>query len=322
MFGLLIASALIAIPAAAKAPALSTIVAFDPTVGELPESIAADADGNLYVSMLAEVRKVSDAGVVSTLVSLPVPPNTSTTGVKFGPNGSLFVNTASFDPTLDVAGVWQVSPDTGDAELFASLEPGGFPNDLAFDAAGNAFVTDSFLGRIYKITPDGTTSVWLSDPALLGNPSAPVLVVHEFGANGIAFDKHDRNLYVANLDFGTILQIRVRPNGTPGPVEVFASDPLLLGADGIAFDKQGTLYVAVNAQDRIATVDKRGRVCVAVEGGALDSPSAFAFGVQHQDRRTLFITNFAIARALGIKPGTPNPAILGLRVQPGGLPLP
>jgi len=105
-------------------------------------------------------------------------------------------------------------------------------------------------------------------------------------------------------------------------VDVFAADAALVGADGLAFDRSGTLYVAVNGQDQLATVDKRGRVTVIAQGGVLDGPSSLAFGVTPCDRHSLFISNFAISRATGAKPGTPNPGLLSLRVSTPGLDLP
>ena len=46
------------------------------------------------------------------------------------------------------------------------------------------------------------------------------------------------------------------------------------------------------------------------------------FGAQGKDKKTLYITNFAINRALGTQPGTPHPALLALPVGVKGLPLP
>ena len=123
------------------------------------------------------------------MASLPTPVGTFATGVKFGPDGALYVASGSFDPTLEVAGVWRVSPTTGGVTLVANLAAGGFPNDIAFDRSGRIYVTDSFFGRIWRIDQAGNASVWLSHPALNGNPSAPVLVIHAFGANGITFDR-------------------------------------------------------------------------------------------------------------------------------------
>lgn len=300
---------------------LSKVVALDPNIGELPESIAADCEGNLYVSTAVSVEKIAPNGAVSVLATLPVPANQAfTTGVKLAPDGRLVVGTASFDPTLGAAGVWKVSRSTGAFELVTPLDPSGFPNDFAFDDAGNIFVTEPFLGRIYKIGPNGSPSVWISDPALVGDPIAPALPIHDFGVDGIAFGKNKQHLYVTNLDKGQILRIPVRANGSAGPIEVFASDPLLKGADGIAFDKQWTLYVAVGASDRIATVDKSGHVSVFAQGGLLDGPSAFVFGTRPSDKKTLYITNFAIVRVLqGL---SAQPGVLKVSVPHAGLPLP
>lgn len=304
-----------------RAPNLSRVVAFDPALGQLPESIAQDLAGNLYVSIASTVVKVTPAGVVSTLVALPVPEGTFATGVKLGPDGYLYVGSAAFDATLAASFVWRVSLTTGDAEVVAALDPAGFPNDLAFDDDGNIFVTDPFLALVWRIDVSGEAAVWLSDPAFAGNPAAPALGA-PFGVDGIAFDRGDRHLYFGNLDFGTILRARVGRDGSPGALQLVAEDERLIGADGIAFDRAGKLFVAVNAQDRIATVDRRGRVEVVAEGGLLDGPSAFAFGVPRRDRQTLFITNFAISRAMGLVPGTPRPGILALEVRRPGLPVP
>jgi sugar lactone lactonase YvrE len=322
ILSLLIAAWLVLAPGLGNAATPSSVIAFDPLQGQLPESIAADASGNLYVSIGATIVKVDAAGTPSTLASLPTPAGTFATGVKFGPDGALYVASGSFDPTLDVAGVWRVSPTTGDVTLVANLAAGGFPNDIAFDRSGRIYVTDSFLGRIWRIDQAGNASVWLSDPALNGNPSAPVLVIHAFGANGIAFDESKRTLYVSNTDFGTILAIPLMRNGSPGELEVAAQSPLLSGADGIAFDVSGTLFVAVDWQDRIASLDRGGHVKTVFEGAPLDGPSGLAFGVRPCDRLKLYISNFAINRVSATQPGTPHPGILSMHVQRPGLLLP
>lgn len=327
-YGLVLVSALLAasgtvLAAPPGAATLTPVVAFDPAIGELPESIALDGAGNYYVSTGISVKKVTPSGQATTLATLPVSdPGSFTTGVKFGPDGLLYVGTASLDPTLDSAAVWKVSPATGSYELVTSLDPAGFPNDFAFDRAGNTFVTDPFLGRIYRIDASGTASVWLADPALLGEPTAPALAIHDFGVDGIAFDAQKRHIFVSNLDKGTILKIPVSHCGDAGPVQVFASDPALIGADGIAFDTRQTLYVAVGVQNRIVTVDRFGAVDVFAEGGPLDGPSAFAFGVNSQNKKTLYITNFAISRAIGTQSGVPEPGILKVSVKYTGLSVP
>jgi sugar lactone lactonase YvrE len=328
MGGLLVAVSLVLAPAPVLAgsgevavPAPEAVVSFDPALGQLPESIAEDAAGNLYVSSAGSVLRVTPERSVSTLAALPVAEGAFATGVKLGPDGFLYVPSAALDAALEASFVWRVSPSTGVTEQVARLDPSGFPNDIAFDEDGNMFVTDPFLGLIWKIDESGAPTVWLSDVAFQGDPANPALGA-PFGVDGIAFDRGKRCLYLSNLDHGTILRVRVQRDGSPGLVQVVADDARLRGADGIAFDQSGTLYVAVNAQDRIASVDRQGRVGVVAEGGALDGPSSLVFGVPRRDRHTLFITNFAISRATGLQPGVPRPGILALKVSPAGLPLP
>jgi sugar lactone lactonase YvrE len=316
--GLLALGALFVTAPAVAAPQL--VVALDPALGQLPESLAVDGGGNFYVSMGSQLAKIDASHNITTLAALPVPGG-SATGVKFAPNGKLYVATAAFDPNADASYVFSVDKNTGAIGVVADFDPDGFPNDIAFDAAGATFVTDSALGAIWKIAPGGTPFIWLADPLLQGNPNASVFGA-PFGANGIVFDRTKRKLYVSNTDLGAVLEIDIARNGSPGDVEVFASDPSLVGADGLALDRSGTLYVAVNTQDQLATVDRHGNVTVIAQGGLLDGPSSFAFGVAPCDHHTLYLTNFAIARALGLIPGEPHPAILSLRVSTPGLPLP
>lgn len=69
---------------------------------------------------------------------------------------------------VDRAGVAEIDIDAGKiTRRFPIAEP-GFVNDLAFDAAGALYVTDSRKGSVYRIADDGTTEVWLEEGALPG----------------------------------------------------------------------------------------------------------------------------------------------------------
>ncbi len=61
-----------AVPAFAQ---VTAFVTFDRSQGQLPESIAIDKSGNIYVSFVGahSVAKVTPAGVVSTFAVLPPP---------------------------------------------------------------------------------------------------------------------------------------------------------------------------------------------------------------------------------------------------------
>jgi sugar lactone lactonase YvrE len=305
------------------AAGLTVIATLDPSQGQLPESITADDAGNVYLSMSTTVWKVSPDGqhAPAPFATLPVAANgiTFALGLKFGPDGYLYVPSASFNPADDAARVWRISP-SGQVTEYAHLDPNGFPNDLAWDDDGHLFVTDPWLGLIYEVDAPGHAAVWLSDPLLAGNPAAPVFGFHTFGVDGIAFDGNKKNLYVGNLDYGEIIRIPVGKDGGAGDPAVFAGDARLVGADGIAFDKNENLYVAVNAQNQIAVVDRKGEVGVIAQGGPLDGPSSLVWGKHGSDKKTLYISSFAIAEAL--TGGVPHPSLLAMPTPHGGLSIP
>lgn len=323
--GIALASAVVLVPEVAAAATPTEFVALDPNQGQLPESITTDDDGNLYVSIGTNIGKITPSGAFSIFAEIPVPAGTFTSGLKFGPDGYLYAGTAGFTPDPAVAYIWRISPDGDDVEAFAELDPNGFPNDLAFDDCGNLYVTDPFLGQIWKIDEDGNPDVWLADPLLEANYGAPYLGVAPFGVDGIAFDKHG-DLYVGNLDYGRIIRIEIDKRGDPDDIDVvYENIGLIGGVDGIAFDKNGPLFLAVHGQDRIVALDEKGKKVVATvvaQGGELQQPSSLVFGATKKSKKTLYIANFAILAALGVKPGPPQPGVLKLPVKHEGLPLP
>lgn len=283
---------------------------------DIPESVTTDDAGNLYVSVGNTVQVRHPGGSFGVFSTLPLP--IAALGVKVGPDGCVY--NASTSLTADPgAFVWRMC-GAGNVEAFAELDQSGAPNDLAFDDDGTLYVTDPLLGQIWKIDEDGNPQVFLQHPLLAGNPADPALIFRQIGVNGIAFDKHHRYLYVANTDQGSVLRIDMN-KPTPVPV-VFAQDARLRGADGIAFDQSGDLFVAVNAQDAFVSIDKKGRITTVASGGLLDAPSSVVFGATNQDKHALYLESSAFSRTLGLQPGTPHPALLTLRVGTPGLPLP
>lgn len=307
----------------ASAAAPTVFKSLDAAQGQLPESITTDDSGNIYLSMGTTVGKISPSGVLTTFATLPIDAASFVTGLKFGDDGHLYAGSAGFTPSPASAFVWRISPSGAHVEEYAELDPNGFPNDLAFDEEGNLYVTDPFLAQIWKIDEDGEADVWLNHPLLAANFENPYLVISPFGVDGIAFDKHHENLYVGNLDYGRILKIPVDCDGEADGIEVFYENiGLIGGVDGIAFDKDETLYLAVHGQDRIVTIDKKRKAAVVAEGGPLQQPSSLVFGTTKAAKKTLYIANFSILALFGVKPGPPKPAVLTLAVKKEGLSLP
>ncbi|HEX2171010.1 MAG TPA: hypothetical protein VHL09_01020 [Dehalococcoidia bacterium] len=282
-----------------------TFVWFSEEAGELPEGIAADPQGNIYVGMAptGEIRKVAPDGTVSTYAQLPLPPEAFLVGLAFDGFNNLYAAMVTFDPATH--GIWRISPD-GQAELWAPLDPTSFPNWLEFSGS-NLLVSDTILGVIWLIDPDGNASIWVKSPLLLGDVDRSPLPF-PIGANGMVI--HDRYVYVANTGFGRIVRIPIGTGSRAGTPEVFVEDEeLLYGADGLAFDDWGTLYVAVNWLDSIAAISPSGQITTLAQGGALQSPaSVLAIG------NVLYITNFAFAEP----EGTRLPALHWMYIGPMG----
>jgi sugar lactone lactonase YvrE len=147
--------------------------------------------------------------------------------------------------------VWRVHPRNGEFELYAAIPPtGSFLNGLTFDDRGNLFVTDSFLGAIWKVSPDRVVELWITSELLIwrDDPFPPA-----FGANGIVY--WDGTLYVAVTGAGEaylpelrgrnypVVKVPIRRDGRAGRPRVFLDDDVLLVPDGLAVDRFGNLYV-------------------------------------------------------------------------------
>jgi len=193
------------------------------------------------------------------------------------------------------------NPDTSsDTIIFGSV---GFPapNALTFNAAGDLYVSDSFQGAIFRIASAHACA-----------PCTPDLVKHDpllatagfppFGANGLAFSADGTVLYIANTGDDRVLKLTM----ASGQIGVFAES--VNGADGLAMDAQGLLWVAANQADTLVALDERGRVVAQVgsfEGVRQGKPVGFLFPASLVIvGREFFVTNLALALtdAIGDEP--------------------
>ena len=82
-----------------------------------------------------------------------------------------------------------------------------------------------------------------------------------FGANGLAFNKNETALFVANTGNDTVVKIPVTSSAT-GPVAgtpgVFANS--VNGADGLIIDDDDNIWVAANQADEIVVLNPSGRL--------------------------------------------------------------
>jgi sugar lactone lactonase YvrE len=259
-----------------------TVATFDPAQSQLPEGVALDDEGNIYVGFYptGQILKIAPNGAQSTLATFDVGSNGGgIVGFALDEENNLYVCLASFDAATH--GIWKVDPK-GNTSLIANLDPTGFPNALVFDDNGNLFVTDSYLGAIWKVSKSGEATLWLKDPLL-----APIFA---YGANGIEFDRGD--LFVANTDQASIVRVKLGDDSSSPHAEIFVQSPALYGADGISFDVRHNAYVTSDYINILVKVSPEGDIAtLATAKDGLDFPADTYFGQKHGQRKFLFWTN-------------------------------
>ncbi|WP_418121945.1 hypothetical protein [Variovorax sp. 160MFSha2.1] len=126
---------------------------------------------------------------------------------------------------------------TGAPRASYTMPDGGYCNDLAQDARGNLYVTDSYHPRVLKLAPGAASLVtWKEDPALAG--SGPYK-----GLNGIAIDG-GRDVYVSLVAAAPyVLRIGLVADGKAGEVTRVEAPRELKNVDAIRAWKPGRLVL-------------------------------------------------------------------------------
>ncbi|MBN1679599.1 MAG: SMP-30/gluconolactonase/LRE family protein [Anaerolineae bacterium] len=174
---------------------------------------------------------------------------------------------------------------TGSADL-----PFLWPNDLCFGPDGAVYLTDS--GLLVSDMADLESPAAAFDLAIDGrvfryDPASDTLTVLDRGlrfTNGIAFGLDGASLYVSETMTGNIYRYPIQAGQVQGERELFnnvmpqppESYGRVTGPDGMAFDRNGNLYVAVYGQGNITVLGPDGSVTqrLPLDG---DCPTNIAF---------------------------------------------
>lgn len=252
-----------------RSPA-TTFATFPPGAAN-PEGITADPEGNIYASLFAVHGTSTNTGQVFVFA----PSGKLLRRLDIAGSSPLLLGLA-FRPSMHdllvidfgSAKVLSVDPVSGTSSVFTTVDGSAGLNALTFDSAGSVYISDSFQGIIWKTGPTGGTSTaWVTDPSLTTGGVPP------FGANGLAFNKAQDALFVANTGNDTVVRIPVSA-GAPGSPKVFVNS--INGADGLAIDEHDNVWVCANQADEIVVVDgKTGRAIAKLgDFGGIDPHGA------------------------------------------------
>lgn len=315
---------------------------------DYPRGIAVDRAGNLFVSTINRIRKITPAGIIETVAGaqgdLKEPK-----GIAADASGNLFIADSGNKRIRKVTPSGNIDTVVGEATLTS-------PQSVAADAAGNLFIVDEGLTalgggtftsspRIWKAEANGVTSVIAGiGPSSygFGGDGGPATQARFGRPSGLAIDGSG-NLYIADTDNDRIRKVSaggiistVLGNGTKnfsgdgGP----AAAAELNWPSGLAFDAAGDLFIAdvFNARVRkispagiMTTVAGVGSTNLSVpratgDGGPATSAEITAEDVAVDSAGNLFIASYNRVRKVApdgtittvIPPGDLFPSALAL----------
>jgi len=252
-----------------------------PGTKAFPESITSKSDGTLYVG------RIGDGGIVR------INPHTheNTIFVQPGALGSrsilgVFADEASntlwaCSNDLSALGAPATGSDTGSALKAFDLRTGtgkrsvslpgshAFCNDIAEDAKGSLYVTDSANPTILKLSPGAATfEVFARDSAFSPPKSGGA------GLDGIAFGS-DGNLYVTTYAAGCLFRVEVK-TGTAGRITALSGDHQLKFPDALRKLGNNSFLLVEGAGTLDRVVIKDNRFSVTPIRGNFSTPTSVA----------------------------------------------
>jgi gluconolactonase len=184
----------------------------------------------------------------------------------------------------------------GRVEHVVTLDEPAAPNDLCFGPDGWLYFTDTHgswtgsgpapIGRLYACRPDGADLTMLFEG-------------FEF-INGIAFEPGDAALVVVETATRRLWRFPWAPGPEVGAPEVLCR--LEQGSpDGIAYDNQGSLWVAATIDGSVQVFDRDGAPVARHEIGPDTMPTNCCFGLV--DPETLYVTAAGSGQLVRLRTG-------------------
>ena len=261
-----------------------------------PNGVALGPDGSLYIAVGQLVRRVDPNGIITTIAGGGNPPDGlgdgglatdallySPSTVAIGPDGSLYiveyignrvrkVDTDGIITTVAGDGTPGYSGDEGPA-TDAQLR---YPWGVAVDEDGSIYIADYNNHRVRKVSPDGIiiTIAGNGTKGYLGE-GGPAAQAELYYPSGVALGP-DGSIYIAEWDGGRVLRItpdgiinRIAGGGASYGVDgIPATEANLVISPSVAVARDGSFYIAEDANRRVRIVDQDGIINTLAGSGS------------------------------------------------------
>jgi gluconolactonase len=247
-------------------------------------------DGSLIFTetQANRITRIAPDGTTSTFLE-----NTNgANGLAFDAKGRLL----SVQTTPGQTKIGVLYPKGSEATITDNFEgkPYGRPNDLVVSTKGAIYFTEPGPNAPPAGTPPPATPPLPPAVYHVAPGATRALKVAEGieRPNGIMLSRDEKTLYVNNSNGPNLLAFEVKPDGTLGNRRDFvpykggaknAAGAFVSGADGIAIDEQGRLYVATAAG--VEVVSEKGEHLGVIPLSRAPQNLAFA----GKDKKTLYV---------------------------------
>ena len=302
-----------------QTPSPSILVDLDPASADrtvIIESITASRDGLLYVAdrvsgnvMRIDPKKPQPV-VVGRIGSRQVngqntAPNPS--GMVFNAQGDLLIGASVFGEVVRLRAAELDPAKPGVAQTFATGMPGA--NGVDIDRQGRLYISGGASGNIFRVGPNGGVAETVANVERFTRTLPDGRTQQSIVANGLAIDKAGV-VYSADSARGAVWRTAFDSEGRAQRPVLWVQNAALEGADGLAFDARGDLWITANELNALVRISPTGAVTEVARNGAagpLEFPAALVFVGD-----TGYVANFDTPRRVNLDAGNMTTAREGI----------